>query len=122
MERLPVPWGFPKELLPYISLAQVRGAVIHTFRRKFTLSPQAVRNGNKMMNPLDQGKSQYKDYRNGSGKVLHTLKTIDFIGRLIRHIPPHYFNVIRHFGILASRVKKKNINPNASRSAMFFIG
>nr|VFK47044.1 MAG: Putative transposase [Candidatus Kentron sp. SD]VFK49822.1 MAG: Putative transposase [Candidatus Kentron sp. SD]VFK49963.1 MAG: Putative transposase [Candidatus Kentron sp. SD] len=50
---------------------------------------------------------EYKDYRNGGGKVLHTLKTIDFIGRLIRHIPPHYFNVIRHFGILASRVKKK---------------
>nr|VFK44572.1 MAG: Putative transposase [Candidatus Kentron sp. TC] len=32
---------------------------------------------------------------------------IDFIGRLIRHIPPHYFNVIRHFGILASRAKKQ---------------
>lgn len=50
---------------------------------------------------------EYKDYRHGGSKVLHTLKTIDFIGRLIRHIPPHCFNVIRHFGILASRVKKK---------------
>ncbi|NDY74437.1 hypothetical protein DO021_21410 [Desulfobacter hydrogenophilus] len=27
--------------------------------------------------------------------------------KLIRHIPPHYFNVIRHYGILASRVKTK---------------
>nr|VFJ98566.1 MAG: Putative transposase [Candidatus Kentron sp. LFY] len=50
---------------------------------------------------------EYKDYRNGGGKVLHTLRTIDFIGRLIRHIPSHYFNVIRHCGILASRVKKQ---------------
>ena len=37
--------------------------------------------------------------------VLHTLKTIEFIRKLIRHIPPHYFNVIRHYGILANRVK-----------------
>jgi len=50
---------------------------------------------------------EYKDYRHGGSKVLHTLKTIDFIGRLIRHILPHCFNVIRHFGILASRVKKQ---------------
>ena len=62
--------------------------------------------GGFQLNPHELGKS-HRDYRNGGGKVLHTLKTIDFIGRLIRHIPPHYFNVIRHFGILASRVKKK---------------
>ena len=40
---------------------------------------------------------EYKDYRHGGSKVLHTLWTIDFIGRSIRHIPSHYFNVIRHF-------------------------
>ena len=50
---------------------------------------------------------EYKDYRSGGGKVLHKLRTLDFIGRLVRHIPPHGFNVIRHFGILASRVKKQ---------------
>ncbi len=48
---------------------------------------------------------EYKDYRNNGGKVLHTLKTIEFIRKLIRHIPEHYSNVIRHFGLLASRVK-----------------
>ena len=48
---------------------------------------------------------EYKDYRNNASKVLYTLKTIEFIRKLIRHIPPHYFNVIRHYGILASRVK-----------------
>ena len=50
---------------------------------------------------------EFKDYRNNGSKVLYTLKTIEFIRKLIRHIPPHYFNVIRHYGILASRVKTK---------------
>ena len=50
---------------------------------------------------------EFKDYRNNGSKVLYTLKSIEFIRKLIRHIPPHYFNVIRHYGILASRVKTK---------------
>ena len=47
----------------------------------------------------------FKDYRHNGSKVRYTLKTIEFIRKLIRHIPPHYFNVIRHYGLLASRVK-----------------
>ncbi len=50
---------------------------------------------------------EFKDYRHDGSKVLYTLKTIEFINNLIRHIPPHYFNVIRHYGLLASRVKTK---------------
>jgi len=50
---------------------------------------------------------EFKDYRHNGSKVLYTLKTIEFIKKLIRHIPPHYFNVIRHYGLLASRVKTK---------------
>ena len=48
---------------------------------------------------------EFKDYRNKASKVLYTLKTIAFIRKLVRHIPPHYFNVIRHYGLSASRVK-----------------
>ena len=48
---------------------------------------------------------EFKDYRNGSSKVLYTLKTVEFIQKLVRHIPPHYFNLIRHYGLMASRVK-----------------
>ena len=48
---------------------------------------------------------EFKDYRNQGSKVLNTVRTFEFIKRLTRHIPPHYFNVIRHYGILASRVK-----------------
>jgi hypothetical protein len=48
---------------------------------------------------------EFKDYRDNGSKVLHTLKTVEFIKSLVQHIPPHYFNVIRHYGLLASRVK-----------------
>jgi hypothetical protein len=50
---------------------------------------------------------EYKDYYANGAKTLYTLKSFDFIEKLIRHIPPHYFNVIRHYGIIASRVKSK---------------
>ncbi len=50
---------------------------------------------------------EFKDYRNNGSKVLYTLKTLRFIKDLIRHIPPHYFHVIRHYGLLAPRVKSK---------------
>ena len=48
---------------------------------------------------------EFKDYKDNGSKVLYTLKTIEFIRKLVRHIPPHYFNVIRHYGLSASRVK-----------------
>lgn len=48
---------------------------------------------------------QFKDYRNHERPVLYTLRTVEFIKKLVQHIPPHYFNVIRHYGLLASRVK-----------------
>ncbi len=48
---------------------------------------------------------EFKDYRDGEKKSLYTLKTIEFIRKLVRHIPPHYFNLIRHYGLMASRVK-----------------
>jgi len=50
---------------------------------------------------------EFKDYRDNGSKVMYTLKTLRFIKNLTRHIPPHYFHVIRHYGILASRVKSK---------------
>lgn len=50
---------------------------------------------------------EFKDYRDSGRKSRYTLKTIEFIRKLVRHIPPHYFNVIRHYGIIASRVKTK---------------
>ena len=48
---------------------------------------------------------EFKDYRDGEKKSLYTLRTVEFIRKLVRHIPPHYFNLIRHYGLMASRVK-----------------
>jgi hypothetical protein len=48
---------------------------------------------------------EFKDYADNGSKVLYTLKPIEFIRKLVRHIPPHYFNLIRHYGLSASRVK-----------------
>lgn len=48
---------------------------------------------------------EYKDYYDNGSKVRWTLDVMKFIELLIQHIPPHYFNVIRHYGIVASRVK-----------------
>ena len=48
---------------------------------------------------------EFKDYRDGEKKSLYTLRTVEFIQKLVRHIPPHYFNLIRHYGLMASRVK-----------------
>ena len=50
---------------------------------------------------------EFKDYRNNGSKGTYTLKTVEFIRKLVRHIPPHYFNVIRHYGLLGSRMKTK---------------
>jgi hypothetical protein len=40
---------------------------------------------------------EYKDYYNKGQPVLYTLPVLNFIARLIQHIPPHYFNTIRHY-------------------------
>jgi len=60
----------------------------------------------KIKSYTDQSISfDFKDYRDNGSKVLYTLKTIEFIRKLVSHIPSHYFNVIRHYGLSASRVK-----------------
>ncbi|GLC81769.1 IS91 family transposase [Lacrimispora brassicae] len=50
-----------------------------------------------------------KDYRNdGKWKTL-TLPGIEFIRRFLMHVPPKRFVRIRHYGLLSSRNKGKNI-------------
>ncbi|MBF0437241.1 MAG: transposase [Magnetococcales bacterium] len=54
----------------------------------------------------DMVTSEFKGYSNNGSKMVYTLK-IDLIRKLVRHIPPHYFNIIHHCGLLASRVKSQ---------------
>lgn len=51
----------------------------------------------------------YKDYReNGKQKRL-TLNSDEFIRRFLMHVLPKRFSKIRHYGIIASRSKNKNL-------------
>jgi len=48
----------------------------------------------------------YDDYHDAS-RVTWTMPVFAFIARLIQHIPPRQFKMIRYAGIVASRVKKR---------------
>jgi len=90
----------------YVYISDERKDLIHTigyigrYARRPPISEVRIKNytGNYIT-------YEYKDYCTKGSKVLHTLKTLEFIRKLIRHIPPHYFNVIRHYSLLAPRVK-----------------
>jgi len=46
-----------------------------------------------------------KDYAQGGKRVTKTLRVMDFIGRLVRHIPDKHFRMVRHYGVFANRVR-----------------
>ena len=50
-----------------------------------------------------------KDYKNGGGWKTLTVSGGEFVRRFLMHVPPKRFVRIRHYGILASRNKKKLI-------------
>lgn len=50
-----------------------------------------------------------KDYKNGGGWKTLTISGVEFVRRFLMHVPPKRFVRIRHYGILASRNKKKHI-------------
>lgn len=50
-----------------------------------------------------------KDYKNGGGWKTLTVSGVEFVRRFLMHVPPKRFVRIRHYGILASRNKKKLI-------------
>ena len=51
----------------------------------------------------------YKDYKHGAVKKTMELDAMEFVRRFSMHILPKAFVRIRHFGILSSTSKKKNI-------------
>lgn len=63
---------------------------------------------NRIKSISDEGVSfLWKDYRKGERKLLMSLEPREFIRRFALHILPRGFVRIRHYGILASSVKKK---------------
>lgn len=52
----------------------------------------------------------YKDYRKGGRKLVTSLSAGEFLRRFCKHILPRGFVRMRHYGILASRNKPKELN------------
>lgn len=50
-----------------------------------------------------------KDYRNNGRWKELTLSGVEFIRRFLMHVPPSHFVRIRHYGLLCSRYKNKNL-------------
>lgn len=53
---------------------------------------------------------RYKDYRKGAMKLQMELTAVEFLRRFCLHILPKGFVRMRHYGILASRNKAKELN------------
>ena len=51
----------------------------------------------------------YRDSKDGNKKKVMVLHAAEFMRRFLLHVLPHGFVKIRHFGMLASRCKKTNL-------------
>ena len=52
---------------------------------------------------------RYKDYQRGHHLRTLTLAAVEFLRRLMLHVPPHGFHRLRHFGFLANRVRQEKL-------------
>jgi hypothetical protein len=52
---------------------------------------------------------RYKDYAHGHRLRTLTLDAVEFLRRLMLHVPPHGFHRLRHFGFLANRVRQEKL-------------
>ncbi len=52
---------------------------------------------------------RYKDYQRGHRLRTLTLEAVEFLRRLLLHVPPHGFHRLRHFGFLANRVRQEKL-------------
>jgi len=52
---------------------------------------------------------RYKDYQRGHRLRTQTLDAVEFLRRLMLHVPPHGFHRIRHFGFLTNRVRQEKL-------------
>jgi putative transposase len=52
---------------------------------------------------------RYKDYQRGHRLRTLTLAAVEFLRRLMLHVPPHGFHRLRHFGFLANRIRQEKL-------------
>lgn len=88
------PFGGPQQVLKYLSRYTHRIAISN--RRLVSMDEQTVT-------------FSYKDYRQDSRRRTMTLDGAEFLRRFLLHAVPGGFVRIRHFGLLANRVRAENL-------------
>jgi hypothetical protein len=88
------PFGGPEQVLMYLSRYTHRIAISN--RRLVSMDDQSVT-------------FRYKDYARGNRPRTMTLQAAEFLRRFLLHVVPSGFVRIRHFGLLANRVRHENI-------------
>jgi Putative transposase len=91
-EPLPDPW----HVLKYLARSTHRVAI-----------------SNHRLVALEDGQVTFrsKDYQRGHRLRTLTLEAVEFLRRLMLHVPPHGFHRRRHFGFLANRVRQEKLAP-----------
>jgi hypothetical protein len=87
-------FGGPENVLDYLGRYTHRVAI--SDHRLVSLSDTAVRFG-------------YKDYANANRRKVMALDPAEFIRRFLLHVLPSAFMRIRHYGLLANRVKRDKL-------------
>ena len=88
------PFGGPAQVLKYLSRYTHRIAISN--RRLLSIDDHNV-------------SFNYKDYAHGNRPRTMTLDGAEFLRRFLMHAAPRGFMRIRHFGLLANRVRTKNL-------------
>lgn len=88
------PFGSPVQVVKYLARYTHRVAI-----------------SNRRLVSLDGGQVtfRYKDYRRGHSQRLMRLSAVEFIRRFLLHSLPKGFVRIRHYGLLANRVRQQNL-------------
>ena len=85
------PFGGPQQVLDYL------GRYTHRV---------AISNNRLAALEEDRVSFRYKDYAHGNRRKMLTLDTGEFIRRFLLHVLPRGFMRIRHYGLLANRLKR----------------
>jgi Zn finger protein HypA/HybF involved in hydrogenase expression len=74
-------------------------------------STHRVAISNHRLVALEHGQVTFrsKDYTHGHRLRTLTLDAVEFLRRLMLHVPPHGFHRLRHFGFLANRVRQEKL-------------
>jgi Putative transposase len=88
------PFGGPEQVLKYLARYTHRIAISN--RRLVSVNDQTVT-------------FNYKDYAHGNRPRSMTLDGVEFLRRFLMHEVPTGFMRIRHFGLLANRVRARNL-------------